>query len=985
VRSLHARSLTIILAAVGLTAIPGDALDANKALTQYAHRIWGQEEGLFQPTIYSILQTRDGFLWLGTQDSLIRFDGVQFREFDASGGAFHDALIRTLSEDRSGSLWVGSVGSGLGKFDANGAFTHYGTANGLPSDSVFCIDTSEADGMWVCTNQGLVRYMNGQFRNYNTANGLPSNQVRATCVAGNTRWVAGLDYGLSMWTGTRFEAYAGNVLKPSDQPTALACAADGSVWVGTNFGLVHIRGSNSQLITTHDGLPDNAVSSLLVGKDGAVWVGTNDGITRLSENRVSVYRTRDGLSHSLVLSLYMDREGTLWAGTKDGLDQFTDGNVTPYTTNEGLLSNETGPVLEDAAGRLWVGTLGWGLNVFEGGRFRAITSRNGLADDTVLSLTVSKSGDLWVGTKRGLSRLHDGRVVATHPGSEIRSLMEDVDGTIWAGTDRGLQRLQGDHFRAASLAPFPATDSVIALAGGHTVRVFASTERGGFYAMRDRTFAQYSVDTTRAVDCFFLDHVRHTAWMGTLGGGLLRFQNGAVVHVRVKDGLYDNRIYQIVDDGRGNLWMASSKGIFRVSQQELDAFADGTIRSVLSVPFSTGQLRFECRAGVQPAACRTHDGRLWFSTTNGLVEVDPAHLTRASIPPRTAVSAVIVNGERMNAAHKLKLNSDQRNVEIRYAGLSFVSPEKVTFRYKLEGFDKEWTEAGSRREAFFTNLPPGHFHFVVYARSANGDLSGRPADLVFTVAPKLYQHTWFFPLLVLLAAAGGFATYRVRVNTMRRRFDLVLAERTRIARELHDTLLQGLSGVTMQLQALWMRMPASRDRKFLAGIIEDAGACAQEARRSLWGLRSPSTHKTNFSERLVQLCREVSEGSGVAVLFDVQPVNLQSAPEAEYQLLRIAREVVSNTLTHANADTLNVQVQIRDSHLHMAFEDNGIGFKAQTGIGLLDHFGLVGIRERAEEIGAELTVSSTPGSGARIAIDLPLSRAEGEAATRVPQ
>jgi signal transduction histidine kinase len=424
--------------------------------------------------------------------------------------------------------------------------------------------------------------------------------------------------------------------------------------------------------------------------------------------------------------------------------------------------------------------------------------------------------------------------------------------------------------------------------------------------------------------------------------------------------------------------MASSKGIFRVSQNELEALADGKIRAVSSMPFSTGQLRFECRSGVQPAACRTHDGRLWFSTTSGLVVVDPEHLLKNSVPPPVQISAVLVNGQRIRLSEPVSLKPTQSNVEIRYAGLSFISPEKVTFRYRLEGFDDKWTEAGSRREAFFTNLPPKRFKFVVYARNANGGVSRSPAAIAFTVEPKFYQHVWFFPLLALTLGAGAAIIYRIRVKHLRQRFDLVLAERSRIARELHDTLLQGLSGITMQLQALWMRMPQSKEKQFMAAIIEDAGACSQEARQSLWGLRTRGSRTQEFSDKLAQACREVLQNSDISLKLDLSPVGLQALPETEYQLLRITREVVSNTLAHACATVLHVHLKINKGELILSFEDDGIGFAAENGVKLLDHFGLVGIRERAEEIGAHLALSSSPGAGTKITIRLPLTNVRTE-------
>ena len=985
-RSAAARVSALLLFAL-LAALPCKPLDSSKSLTQYAHRIWGQEQGLFQPTIYSIFQTHDGFLWLGTQDSLIRFDGVRFREFEGPGSiAFHDTLIRALAEDNQGTLWVGSVGAGLGKINPEGTLTRFTRSNGFGSDSVFCLDSASNGGMWVCTNQGLARYAGGKVYNYTTADGLPTNQIRGTCVAGGTRWVAGLDFGLATWDSTRFHPYPSKLIAASEAVNALSCGKDGSVWAGTNAGLLQLRGSSSRLLTTRDGLPDNAVSALLATPDGSLWVGTNDGITRIrvdgkqGQDQFSVYRVRDGLSHSVVLSLYMDREGTLWAGTKDGLDQFTDGNVTPYTTNEGLLSNETGPVLEDRTGHLYVGTLGWGLNIFEDGKFRAVTTRNGLVDNTIFSLELDRTGDLWVGTKRGLNRLHDGRVIASYtkqnglPGAEIHSLFEDAQGALWIGTNNGVARFENGRFVASSLGQARDGEEVLALDGGRTVRVFASTDADTLYILRSTAFEPRALGVAHPVDCFLLNHERHSAWMGTLGSGLLRWLNGNIARVRVKDGLYDNRIYQILSDGRGNLWMASSKGIFRVSEHELDAFADGKIHNVHSMPFSTGQLRFECRAGVQPAAARAHDGRLWFSTTNGLVVVDPAHLVGNTVAPPAKITAVLVNGEAVSLSRPLKLRPDQKNLEIRYAGLSFISPEKVTFEYKLDGFDKNWTDAGSRREAFFTNLPPKHFKFLVYARAANGGYSATPATVEFTVEPRLYQRVWFFPVLALLLGLISVFVYRMRVTHLRQRFHLVLAERSRIARELHDTLLQGLSGITMQLQALWMRMPASKEKQFLAEIIEDAGACSHEARQSLWGLRTVGPRSQDFSQKLEQVCREVLQGSDISLKLDLQPVGLQALPDTEFQLLRIAREVVSNTLEHAHATVLRVELKFAKGQLKLVFEDNGVGFLAENGIQLLDHFGLIGIRERAEEIGAELKLSSSPGAGTKIMVQLTIGK-----------
>jgi ligand-binding sensor domain-containing protein len=955
---------------------PARALDPQKTLTQYAHRIWGEEEGLLQPTIYSILQTRDGFLWLGTQDSLVRFDGIHFREFDnAAAAGLARSLIRALFEDRDGNLWAASVGSGVVRIQPDGSFRRFTSRDGLPSDDAFCLSSGAPGEIWICTTRGLVRLdAANKMRVFTTADGLPSSTARESCESpGGVRWVAGLDFGLSSWNGTRFEQYSDSNIGAREIVTALACAKDGTVWAGTSSGLVQITSTSSRRWTVRDGLPDNEISSLRSGDDGSLWIGGNDGISRYRNGEISVYRTRDGLSHSLVLSLFMDREGSLWAGTKDGLDQFTDGKVTPYTTNEGMLSNDAGPVLEDAQGRLWIGTLGHGLNSFDGHRFRSLTKKDGLLDDTILALQLDSAGDLWVGSNRGLNRLRNGKVIAAYTEREglsspsVRALAVDADGVLWAGTSRGLNRFEGNRFVKSDFHP---ASPIVALTGGRAVRLFISGSDSGFTYVKDNQAKTYSLDVTHMVDCYYVEPERHQAWMGTLGSGLLLWKNGAVTHIRVRDGLYDNRIYSILRDDRANFWLASSKGIFRVSEKDLQDFVDGKARYLTSIPFTTGQLHFECRAGVQPAAWRTRDGRLWFSTTNGLVVVDPNHLVNNSIAPPVEITSVVVNGNRVRPRTGLHLSPQERNLEVRYSGLSFISPEKMAFRYMLDGYDKTWTDAGSRREATFTNLPPGNFEFRVMARNADGVWSRQNASLGFGVEPRLYQRRWFFPLLVLLAAGLVAAGFRMRIRRLQHGFDMVLAERSRIARELHDTLLQGFAGITMQLQALWTRLPLSKEKNFLAEIIKDAAQCSTEARQSLWGLRTTASASPDFSGKLARLARDTTAQSSVELSLHLDPVSLENRPEAEYQLLRIAQEAISNSLRHARAAKIDIRLSAAGKRGELLITDDGEGF--DVGRQQFGHFGVAGMRERAGEIGARLTIESALGRGSTVSVSFSL-------------
>ncbi len=956
------------------TFVQARSLDASKSLLQYAHRTWGLEEGLLQPTIYSLLQTRDGFLWLGTQDSLIRFDGVRFREFEYKNYApLHGALVRSLLEDRAGNVWAGTIGSGLFLITPDGGMRRFDAPSKLPTNNVFCLDAGRDGSIWACTDHGLLR--GTATTDFASASSVPA---RGTCeTPAGIRWVAGLNEGLATINSAGALAPVAGV---QGTVTALMCARDGTVWAGNASGVMHFRGDRRETITTDDGLPDNVVNCFMESDDGSLWIATDDGITRWRQGSISVYRAKDGLSHSVVLSLMVDREGTLWAGTKDGLDQFTNPKLTPYTTAEGLSSNEVGPVLEDKSGHLWVGTLDAGLNFFDSGKIRHIGTSEGLPSERVLSLAVGNAGEVWAGTGRGLVQLRNGRVASVElRGEDVRSLFVDREGTLWIGTERNLYRRDSRSTEPAG----SASRGDLILAGLHGNPLFVQADGSKLAKEQQAAISAYAATgVTRPISCTYVDDARGSVWIGTLGAGLVRWRDGTatLARVHVKDGLYDNRIYGILADGHSHLWIASSKGIFRIAEQELEDFADGKVRTVTSIPFTTGQLRFECRGGVQPAASRSADGRLWFATTNGVAVVNPDRLQANDVAPPVQITALMINGERHAPTANVRLLPGQRNLEIRYTGLSFVSPEKVTFRYILDGYDTAWTDAGPRREAFFTNLPPRTFHFRVMARNADGVWSREAASLAFEVEPRVYQRWWFYPLLAGFIAALVFAAYRRRIQRIQQGYELVLAERSRIARELHDTLLQGLSGVTMQLHALWMRMPHSRDKQMLEEIIQDAAHCSTEARQSLWNLRSPGASPQRLSDKVTALSHEMVGHTAITLELKVQPVYLPEQPESEFQMLRILREALSNVVRHSQASTVMVALSADTEAIEMRITDDGHGFDAHASYDQGGHFGLVGMRERASEIGATLDVQSAAGHGTTVLVRLPAGASQSEIA-----
>jgi ligand-binding sensor domain-containing protein/signal transduction histidine kinase len=965
-------------------------LDPNKSLTQYIHRVWYQEEGLLDPTIYAILQTHDGYLWLGTQNGLVRFDGERFRP--VSGGRRSDSqplLIRSLYEDAAGDLWVASLGSGLGRI-RNGTTTWFTTREGLPSNNVTCVIPDRNGGLWVCTSAGLVRFHGRVERTYTTADGLPSNRVHSTCIANDgTQWVGSFDAGLSVRSGEHFIPYQSVPGGPGDGIRAIECGRDGGIWAATDSGLYRIADGKLRRFSKRDGLADDAISSLAQDPNGNLWAGTQYGVSRYRNGEFTTFRTKDGLSHSTVWSLFVDREGSLWVGTKNGLDQFTDSRVTPYTTSEGMPSNEAGPVIEDRKGNLWIGTQANGLARYDGRHFHTITTANGLADDHIQSLAAADNGDLWVGTADGLNEVRDERVIGQFSrrdglsGSDIRVLYFDSGGALWVGTDQGLDRLEGQRFQAVDLPGGHRAEPIAALGGGKAIRLFLSTLTGQLAYLKTNKLLPFALpEPTRTATCYYADPAHSSLWIGTSGSGLLRLRNGSFTRYHLKDGLLDDQIYAILPDDHQNFWLASSKGIFRVSVRELNEFADGKRPSFTSLPFNTGQLQFECQAGVSPAAWRTRDGRLWFSTTNGLVAVDPNHLYRNTLAPPAQIETVFVNGQRRALTHLGSLAPFEKNLEIRYAGLSFVTPEKVTFRYMLEGYDKSWIEAGNRREAFYTNLPPGHFQFRVMARNSDGVWSSRGSEIALTIEPLLYQRQWFFPALAALVGLLIWFGYQLRVRSLRKQFNLVIAERSRIARELHDTLLQGLSGITMQLQALWTRLPVSAERKTLHGIIDDAGVCLAEARRSLWGLRSPRAEKAGLNHQLTTYAKQALAGTQVKLNLKIDQTLYALPPEVEYHYLRIAQEAITNSLRHAEPNCIDIRLSFEARTMTLSVKDDGKGFMDGVDRAQFGHYGLVGMRERASEIGATLNVASAREFGTEVSVMLVIPKRAHEVSQR---
>jgi signal transduction histidine kinase/ligand-binding sensor domain-containing protein len=960
---------------LGVGALPAHALDASLTLTQYVHRIWQMQQGLPEATIYSIGQTTDGFLWLGTQRGVVRFDGVQFTAVrDTAGMSLENLWVRDVLADAHNGIWLATDAAGL-LYLKDGVVTPFTSPEGLSLSGIHDLLLDHGGNLWAADDHGVMSVVEGKINVYGPAQGLMVGTPRAVCEMKDGRILVGGDGPLlAAWNGSKFTSQPVTSLPASASIRDLTCAIDGTIWIASSNGLVRLNNGVEKRFTTADGLPNDWVDCVTTVDDGSVFAGTRNGFIRIRGDEIETFGTREGLSQSTVYSLFQDREGSLWVGTKHGLNQLMDRRTIPYTASEGLASNNTGPVFQDGKGGVWVGTLDAGLSRFDGQHFSTLNAKQGLTSNTVYSMAGDGKGGLWVGTAAGLDHLRDGKVDAIYttkdglPFDTVLSLLNDSRGTLWAGTSAGLARLEGARF----IQPDPAIHTAIHALAEHNGQVLASSSGGALYTVSSDGMRQLPLAGKRTadIDALYQDS-DGLLWIGARGGELRVLDGGKTYHYTVRDGLYDDDIYGIVGDPTGKLWFACSKGIFSVSREELKNFRLGAIKTLTSTPFSPleGLRTIECNPGVQPAAWAMPDGKVWFSTIHGALMIDAARLERKYLPVPVIVEDVVVNGSQRSAAELTNLPPGDSNVEFLYTALTFIVPTRVTFRYQLEGFDHDWVDAGTRREAFYTNLRPGNYRFRVKAQNIDNTWSEIASPVAFTLAPHFYQRRWFVPLCVALLIWIGWFAYRQRVRQIRQRLDAVLTERSRIARELHDTLMQGFSGITMEMQALSTRLPETAERSELNDIIQDAGTCLREARQSIAGLRTARDAGSGLAASIEQHARQMTEAKDVRLKLKLDD-NPQGLPAGvEYNLLRIAQEAVTNSVKHSGARTIEVSLDSTAHVLKLSVKDDGSGMNNSNG--QPGHYGLIGMRERAAQIGAAITIDSEAGRGTVISVLLP--------------
>ncbi len=945
--------------------------------TRYGVDFWREAEGFAQSRVRAIVQTRDGYMWFGTDGGLVRFNGETFTAFNTQTGALKDDEVWALQEDDEGGLWIGTYGGGLTLFK-NGRFRTFTTADGLPDDVIRSLAKDGQGNIWVVTAQGLVRESHGVFARFASEDGVPDARM-AVCWSSSEGLLAGTRNGIYRFANDKLEPFLSKLSPQNARSGPLLCGSDGALWIGYGDGVIERRKNG---VSTVFGAPraEDPINKLYQDPHGEVWAVRGKQITKLHNGafeEVSVEGGAPGLGG--IYTLCMDREGGVWLGLQsNGLARLRTRQLSTVSVEDGLPDDRTRAVFEDSRGDLWVGTVD-GIARYRDGRFATWTHVNGSRLGDVRSIAEDSNGDLWISAGRDLLWMKSGRwtPVPNWAGSfEIEALCKDAEGRMWIGTDgAGLFRYSGGVFRNYQMQDGLAGNQVRAILSDHSGAIWAGTLGKGVSRFSNGKFTSFTTRDGLANDRVVAIHQDEEGalWFATRHG-LSRLKDGVFINWTSASGLFTDFVYAIVDDGYGNFWFSSAQGIFRVSKRDLRDFAAGKVRRVVSVAYGErdGMRTRAGNVGNQPLALRTAGGQLLFTSMNGLVVVEPDRISPSTFVPPVYIERAMLNKREQALRHYAELPLGAGDFEIQYAALGYSAPEKMRFRYMLEGFDRDWIDAGARRFTYYTNLSPGNYRFRVVAGEEDGAWNMAGDAFSFYLKPPFYRTPLFAAIAISSALLFAGLLYWFRMRELRARYSAVLAERNRISQDIHDTLAQNLAGIALQLDAIHMQLPDVKSdlRERLDEACNLTRYSLTEARRAIADLRSDDLECPNLAEALPEVAKRLAAELQTRVHVVGAPRKLD--PTTEINLLRIFQEALANTVKHAHARTVDVELRYAPDSLALRVRDDGRGFDPQSlGSAGNGHYGLIGMRERAERIGGHLTLNSRQGAGTELLVEVP--------------
>ena len=943
--------------------------------TSYGVDFWREPEGFSQSRVRAIVQTKDGYIWLGTDGGLVRFNGESFTTFTVQSGALRDNEVWALQEDDEGGLWVGTYGGGLTLFK-DGRFRTFTTSDGLPDDVVMGLANDHHGNIWVITPQGLSRESRGVFTR------VRSEAARAVCASSTEGVLAAKPNGVYRVADNKLASNP--LVRPplGGQPGNLLCSSDGSVWIGYSNGVIEQWRSGVSAIFGHARNAGGQTSRLYQDPRGGIWAVQGRRITKLQNGSFETVPMEGGAGGlDSVYTLCMDREGGVWVGLQsNGLARLRTRQLSTLSREDGLPDDRTRAVFEDGRGDIWIGTAD-GLARYHSGRFVTWTEVNGSRLGDVRSIAEDSSGRIWISSGRELMAFTSGRLVPV-PGwtapAEIEVIYKDAQGRLWIGTDgAGLFNYSAGAFRNYRTEDGLGSNQVRAIISDRSGTLWISTFGNGLSKYSNGQFSTVTTNSGLAGDRVVAMHEDEEGalWFATRRG-ISRLKDGTFFTWTSKSGLSTDFVYAVVDDGRGNFWFSSAQGLLKVSKRELRGFATGSVKKVTSVSYGErdGMKTRAGNLGNQPVALKTASGQLLFTSMKGLVVVDPDRIVpNTSYVAPVYIEKVIVNKKEQPPDRYAELPVGGGEIEIHYAALSYSAPEKMHFRYRLENFDPDWIDAAGRRFTYYANLSPGRYRFRVVAGKVDGAWNDAGATFSFYLRPPFYR-TWLFGGLVMLSVTLlAAALYWLRMRGLRARYSAVLAERNRISRDIHDTLSQNLAGIALQLDAVHMYLPDVQSdlRERLDEACNLTRYSLAEARRAIADLRSDELECPELAAALPEIAQRLAAALQTRIEVIGAPRKLN--PAMERNLLRIFQEALTNTVKHADARRIEVQLNFAPHSLALRVSDDGRGFDPESlnpaGSG---HYGLIGMRERAERIGGHLTLNSRPGEGTELLVEVPL-------------
>jgi ligand-binding sensor domain-containing protein/signal transduction histidine kinase len=974
-------------------------------------RSWGTGAGLPQNTVNAIVQTPDGYLWVGTRDGLARFDGVRFTVFGLRDG-LQSVEIQTLHVDQQGTLWVGTSGGGLSRWIERRIESVTLPHQLVAGDTVTAFAEDTSGRLWIGTAAGLSFWKDGQFVGVRELASLERTAVRALRrdrLGG--MWIATGSQGLYEFRDHRLTESRG---PPGNERITAYCLLEdqgGNVWGSVGNGTVLcLRQGEWGRYTETNGLPFAYISCLAQEADGTLWAGSlDDGLFCFQQGRFIPLRKDQGLSANDIRSLCPDREGNLWVGTRTGgLNRLSRRKLLSYGAAQGLTNDYTRAVAETADGTLWVATTGGGL--YRGGPegFQPILPYYAFAE----SVLATRDGSLWWGAARGLFCWNDGKVSGTYTNEPwvrsavVTALCEDRPGGLWVGTSEG-RLVHFDNRKFVELPHRAARGPITALAQEPDGDLWVGSTAGGLKRIRLGSDSILTVADlpSQAVRTLYSDG-KGSVWIGTAGGGLSHWLNGRVTTFSARQGLGAETIVQIVEDDDGYLWLGCSRGILRVRKAALNELAAGktTFLHPRAFGVNDGMPVEECSSGFSPAGLKTKSGMICFSTVKGLVLLDPHRQETNAPPPNVLLEEVLVNGKVVTPEagpagkfkdrgasesgesppeRKITIPPDGRELELQYTGISFGSPEKLRFRYKMQGLDSDWVEAGERRTAYYHHPAPGHYVFSVLARNADGVWSEKASSLDITVQPYFWETTWF-RIPVAVAALGLLAGTARMVERRRYKRRLALLEtrhavereRLRISQDMHDDIGSILTQVS-QLSDLGQSEAAAQPPA--RGHFERIGAQARAAVQALdeivWATNPKNDNLPRFAEYVCRFADEFFEDTGVRCWQEV-PTDLPNTPlraDLRHNVFLAVKEAFNNVVKHSGATEVWLRLALADSWVNLEIEDNGQGFNPQQTARRGN--GLDNLRTRLAECGGQADITSQLAKGTKLRFAFPLEQA----------